>query len=65
MKWRSLITLCLKRSGAANDNDKRFYMDCIGKFTQLLVFIKVPQPLTNKPYMKKEEAARQLKKLRV
>jgi hypothetical protein len=58
-----LIALCIKRSGAANDNDKRFYMDCISKFTQLLIFINTPQPLANKPYMKKEEAIRQLKSL--
>jgi hypothetical protein len=58
-----LIALCLKRSSTANDNDKRFYMDCISKFTQLLIFINTPQPLTNKPYMKKDEAVRQLQTL--
>jgi hypothetical protein len=58
-----LITLCFKRSSAADDDDKRFYMDCISKFTQLLIFINTPQSLTNKPYMKRDEAVKQLKGL--
>jgi hypothetical protein len=61
-----LIALCTKRATAASicDADKRFYMDCVSKFTQLLVFINTPQPLVNKPYMKRAEAVRQLKTLR-
>jgi hypothetical protein len=61
-----LIALCLKRSSSADSSkahDERFYMNCISKFTQLLIFINTPQPLSNKPYMKREEGARQLKSL--